>query len=85
MAIAHDLESQPDAVKTARWHQWRGGLAPEPKDSSTAELKKVGVTIINEAEFWLQCDWCGQWWPGKTAAGQRSPDYWKCPDGCNAA
>lgn len=55
-----------------------------PADASAPELKKVGVTILNEHPLELECDNCKHvWWPNLQEGGRLPRGYWKCPDGCN--
>ena len=54
----------------------------------TIELKTVGVSLHGWMPV-LQCDACKhRWEPFQTAVGSSAsalgPDYWKCPNNCNA-
>ena len=63
----------------------RSGLR-RPRHATVTELKNAGVTLVDEARFWLMCDACGQTWsPNQPLQGQRlHHGYWRCPNGCNA-
>lgn len=58
-----------------------------PRYWSAAELKKVGVSILDGRGGGLVCDKCrSRWWTNQPSRWQRarSRGYWKCPKGCNA-
>jgi hypothetical protein len=55
-----------------------------PRHYSPAELKKFGVTVVEEQKVILNCDKCGQGWSPNIQPGGKMPrGYWKCPNGCN--
>lgn len=55
-----------------------------PRSCSKADLERVGVAIVSESDFHLQCVRCHQDWSPNILPGGRLPrDYWKCPNGCN--
>lgn len=61
-------------------------MSRAPRVPSVAELKRVGITIAGENPFTLKCDRCAaSWSPSAPTSGTKlRPDYWKCPNGCNA-
>ncbi len=51
-----------------------------------AEMKRVGVEVVDESRILLRCMTCGQTWsPDLQAHGKLPRGYWKCPNGCNAS
>lgn len=56
-----------------------------PKKYTARELKKAGVTLVDERQLHLQCDICGQFWsPMLGEGGKPAKNYWHCPRyGCN--
>ncbi len=57
--------------------------------SLAKELKQAGVSLNGWMPV-LRCDTCQRWWePFAVRSGPAAPtarlDYWKCPNGCNAA
>lgn len=58
--------------------------ATRPRNATAAELSKVGVILLSERTFTLECAECGQVWSPNVLEGGRLPaGYWKCPNGCN--
>jgi hypothetical protein len=61
---------------------------------TAGQLAKVGVQIVGmvhhvedqHSSLTLRCTQCGTEWSLNLITGGRlPPDYWKCPNGCNAA
>lgn len=60
--------------------------SPGPRSCSRADLERVGVVILSESSFHLQCVQCQQVWSPNMLRGGRLPrGYWKCPNGCNTS
>jgi hypothetical protein len=56
-----------------------------PSFWSAAELKKVGVSILDGRSGELICDKCGSTWRTNQPSRRiRSRGYWKSPKACNA-
>lgn len=44
------------------------------------KLRQVGVELVDDYRFLLQCDQCGQEWsPNRKERGRLPRGYWKCP------
>ena len=58
---------------------------PEPTKLSAYQLKRVGVTLVDQHRVLLRCDRCGQTWSPNIRSGRYGfpPGWWRCPDGCN--
>ena len=55
-----------------------------PRRYSKSELKRVGVSIIDETRIMLKCDQCdARWSPNLRTGGNLPRGYWKCPNRCN--
>ena len=60
-------------------------MSKGPSKFTAAELAKVGVAIVNVDTNQLKCKVCGTGWsPDIQPGGHQPPNYWKCPNGCNA-
>ena len=65
---------------TRDYQEWKSGLARSPTRLTEAQLKRVGVTMINPINYSMRCDWCGAVWsPALLPGGGIPQDYWKCP------
>jgi hypothetical protein len=52
---------------------------------SSAELKKLGVEIVDAENLILRCTKCEVVWSFKRVADGNLPEgYWRCPKGCNS-
>jgi hypothetical protein len=55
-----------------------------PKYPTTPQLARVGISIVRRWPLTLRCQCCGAEWQAQPAPpNRRSPDYWKCDNGCN--
>ena len=56
-----------------------------PTKVSAYQLKRAGVTLVNEYRVLLRCDRCGQTWTPNIQSGRYGlpPLWWHCPNGCN--
>jgi len=51
---------------------------------SSAQLARVGVTIVRREPLTLQCQRCGAEWHVRRWPNGRLPQYyWRCQNGCN--
>jgi hypothetical protein len=66
----------------------------QPLRLTAGQLAKLGVEIVGivhhvqdqHSSLTLRCTKCGTEWSHNLITGGRlPPDYWKCPNGCNAA
>jgi hypothetical protein len=49
-----------------------------------AELKRLGVRLLNKENIILQCTACMETWsPQLDSRGKLPFDYWLCPANCN--
>ena len=54
-----------------------------PFEFSKSQMQKVGVILLSEKQYQLQCARCQTVWQ-VIKRGLRFPKgYWKCPNGCN--
>jgi len=68
--------SSPAPAKSAR----------APRRFCESELKRCGVTLLDESSTQLQCVACSQVWSPNLLSGGKLPrGYWKCPSGCNTS
>jgi len=65
---------------------------PGPAGTTSEELAKFGLEVMNRWEQRLQCVRCSQvWWvcdcapPAGYLYSKRPNGYWRCTQGCNAA
>jgi len=50
-----------------------------PRRCNAAELKKVGITVVDEHRLILSCDACRDcWWPLIQSGGKLPRRYWVC-------
>src|SRR2546425_6600024 len=55
---------------------------PEPTKLSAYQLKRVGVTLVDQHRVLLRCDRCGQTWSPNIRSGRYGlpPGWWRCPE-----
>lgn len=54
------------------------------RQMSDADLKRLGVSLVNRQDVTLKCNVCGETWSPQLDANGKLPfDYWECPARCN--
>jgi len=60
-----------------------------PKGPTPATLAEHNVSAAPAADergaYLLTCGQCGATWDAAPKGGRLAPNYWQCPNGCNAA
>jgi len=54
-----------------------------PRDQSAGEFARVKVDLLSPHGVLLRCQVCGSVWSAWVRSQGFTPNYWRCPKGCN--